>query len=203
MKENIYNGFPSECLNKDGTPNLGLYSTMNRKMMKKAANSTGLVNPADQEAVFSKVFDRLDRNRTFEYTTIGAANRYIRTAVYHASYDFHGRRGYVDSLTGKCDEVFAQLGDVCTEGDQVEYAALKLPIIVSALRFGKMDPMPYLEDPMNKDRRARFLVQIRTLIKKIKTIPDFRYDLLDHLSKEFPELNIEHLFENPYLDPAF
>ena len=61
-----------------------------------------------------------------------------------------------------------------------------------------MDPMPYLEDPMNKDRRARFLVQIRTLIKKIKTIPDFRYDLLDHLSKEFPELNIEHLFENPY-----
>jgi hypothetical protein len=203
MKENIYDDFPSECLNEDGTPNLGLYSITNYPIMEKAATSTGLTNKADQEAVFSKVFERLDRNQTFEYTTIGALNGYIKRAVYNASYDFFRRRGYVDSLTGKCEEVFTQLGDVCLEGDQVEYAALKLPIIISALRFGNMDPTPYLEDPTNDKRRARFLVQIRTLIKKIKTIPDFRYDLLDHLSQEFPELHIEHLFENPYLDPAF
>lgn len=203
MKEKDYSAFPIECLNKDGTPNLGLYSLTRYEMMEKAATSTGLVNPVDQEVVFSIVFEKLDKNETFEYTTIGAARAYIRRAIYNASHDFHRQRGYVDSLTGKCEEIFTQLGDVCSEGDQVEFAALKLPIIVSALRFAKMDPRPYLENPTDEKRRARFLVQIRTLIKKIRTISGFRYDLLDHLSKEFPELNIEHLFENPYLDPVF
>lgn len=203
MKEDIYNGFPSECLNKDGTPNLEFYALGKRKMMIKAATSTGLTNEADQEAVFSRVFDSLGRNRTFEYSTIGALNGYIKRAVYNASYDFFRQRGYVDSLTGKCEEVFTQLGDVCLEGDQVEYTALKLPIIISALQFGNMDPTPYLENPTNNKRRARFLFQVRTLIKKIKTTPDFRYDLLDHLANEFSELEVEHLFENPYCDPAF